>query len=105
MIRKKAKNRIDVVYSTNPDFVYQYAEPAEPATLPIAKQKLHVAIERKNRGGKTVTVVTGFVGAQEDLAALAKEIKTKCGVGGTAKDGKIIVQGDFREKITQMLKC
>jgi translation initiation factor 1 len=100
---KMAKGRIDVVYSTNPDFRYRYDEPEVQETLPAAKQKLRVTLDRKKRGGKTVTLVTGFVGTQDDLAALAKELKSKCGVGGSAKDGEIIVQGDFREKVTQIL--
>ena len=104
MTKKQAKNRIDVVYSTNPDFRYQYDEPQVQETLPAAKQKLRVSLEKKNRGGKTVTLVTGFVGTQEDLAKLAKELKSKCGVGGSAKDGEIIIQGDFRDKISQILR-
>ena len=98
------KNRIDIVYSTNPDFRYRYDEPEEPATLLPEKQNLKVMLERKGRGGKSVTLIIGFVGTQEDLSALAKELKTKCGVGGSAKDGEIIVQGDFRDKIMQLLQ-
>ena len=92
-----------VVYSTNPDYEYLYDEPAEQSTLPPSQQKLHVALERHHRGGKTVTVVTGFVGTDDDLQALGKMLKTRCGVGGTAKDGEIIVQGDFVERVKQLL--
>ena len=99
----KSKNKINVVYSTNPDFNYQYDEPKKVETLPAEKQHLRITFERKNRGGKTVTVISGFVGTQEDLSALAKEIKLKCGVGGSTKDGEIIIQGDFREKISRLL--
>ena len=98
------KNRVDIVYSTNPDFQYRYDEPEEQVTLPPAKQDLRVMLDRKNRGGKSVTLITGFVGKQDDLAALGKELKTKCGVGGSAKEGEIIVQGDFRDKILQLLQ-
>ena len=97
------KNRIDIVYSTNPDYQYRYDEPEETATLPPSKQDLRVMLDRKNRSGKAVTLVAGFVGTQDDLAELAKELKTKCGVGGSAKDGEILVQGDFRDKIMQLL--
>lgn len=93
MSKQQSKNKIDIVYSTNPDFEYRY-EPAaeEPATLPPGQQDLRVRLDRKNRGGKTVTLVTGFVGTQDDLASLGKELKTKCGVGGAAKDNGILVQ-------------
>jgi translation initiation factor 1 len=97
------QQRINIVYSTNPDFQYRYDEPEEQSTLPPTKQDLRVMLDRKNRGGKLVTLVTGFVGTQDDLANLAKELKSKCGVGGSAKDGEILVQGDFRDKILQML--
>lgn len=100
----KNKNLVGVVYSTNPDFQYQYDGPAEVDTLPLNQQKLRVRIERNGRGGKTVTVVDGFVGADDDLAALGKTLKTKCGVGGSAKDGQIIIQGDFRDRLITLLK-
>ena len=103
MTKQQSKNRVHVVYSTNPDFQYQYDELEELATLPPAKQNLRVMLDKKNRSGKSVTLVTGFVGTQDDLAALGKELKSKCGVGGSAKDGEILVQGDFRDKVLQLL--
>ena len=98
------KDRLNVVYSTNPDFEYQQNEEENKETLAPEKQKLIVAIERKNRGGKTVTLVKGFVGSEDDLADLAKKLKTKCGVGGSAKDGEIIIQGEFKTRIADLLK-
>lgn len=98
------KDRLNVVYSTNPDFKYEQEEQSEQTTLPPQKQNLIVAIERKNRGGKTVTLVKGFIGNDDDLAELGKKIKTKCGVGGTAKDGEIIIQGEFKTRIADLLK-
>ena len=103
MARQQLKNRINIVYSTSPDFQYQYDEADERATLPPAQQDLRVMLDRKKRSGKTVTLVTGFAGTQDDLEALTKMLKSKCGVGGSAKDGEILVQGDFRDKIMQML--
>lgn len=102
---KKSRNAVGVVYSTNPDYQYQYDDSDEQVeTLPTAKQRLHVRMERSGRGGKTVTVVDNFVGSDDDLQALGRTLKTKCGVGGTAKDGQIIIQGDFRERIATLLK-
>ena len=99
------KSRLGVVFSTNPDFHYDIEEEeAEQETLAPDKQTLRVSIDRRNRGGKQVTLVTGFVGSQDDLAELGKMLKTKCGVGGSAKDGEIIIQGDFRDKVVQILQ-
>ena len=97
------KQRLGVVYSTNPDFQYQTAVEHEPDTLPPAKQRLIVTIDRRQRAGKQVTLVKGFVGGSDDLAVLAKTLKTKCGVGGTAKDGEITIQGDLRDKLVTLL--
>lgn len=98
------KSRLGVVYSTNPDFAYETETAAEAETLPPAKQRLLVTIDRRNRGGKQVTLVTGFVGSTENLKELGKTLKTRCGVGGSAKDGEITVQGDFRDKVVALLK-
>lgn len=96
--------RLGVVYSTNPDFNYSKEETVEEETLEPSRQRLTVTIDRRNRGGKQVTLVSGFVGTQEDLAALGKILKVKCGVGGSAKDGEITIQGDLRDKVTSLLK-
>ncbi len=104
MAEQDWKKRLGVVYSTNPDFQYQTEETPEEETLPPAKQRLIVRIDRRHRAGKQVTLVEGFVGRSDDLASLAKTLKTKCGVGGTAKDGEITIQGDLRDKVTALLK-
>lgn len=95
--------RQGVVYSTNPDFAYQTNEEVGTTTLPPEQQQLRVQLDKKQRGGKQVTLVTGFVGTEADLQALGKLLKTKCGVGGSAKDGEVVVQGDFREKVMGVL--
>ena len=97
------QQRTGVVYSTNPDFSYQSNEAGEAITLPPQQQNLRVQLDKKQRGGKQVTLVTGFVGAEADLQALGKLLKTKCGVGGSAKDGEVVVQGDFRDKVLEVL--
>ena len=97
------KNRLGVVYSTNPDFKYVTDAPVEEETLEPGKQKLIVRIDRRQRAGKQVTLIEGFKGKSEDLAALAKTLKTRCGVGGTAKDGEITIQGDLRDKLVTLL--
>ena len=98
------KKRLGVVFSTNPDFAYEEEGIPEEATLEPAEQKLIVSIDRKGRGGKQVTLVTGFVGTSDDLAELGRTLKVKCGVGGSAKDGEITIQGDFRDRVTALLK-
>lgn len=98
------KERLGVVYSTNPDFQYTTASGQEAETPAPGKQRLIVGIDRRNRGGKQVTLVTGFIGGADDLKALAKTLKTRLGVGGAAKDGEITIQGDFRDKVTEILK-
>ena len=97
------KQRLGVVFSTNPDFQYQSEEQVAVETLPPARQKLRVGIDRRARAGKQVTLVSGFVGSQDDLEALGRTLKTKCGVGGSAKDGEILIQGDHRDRIVALL--
>ena len=98
------KDRLNVVYSTNPDFNYITDVEEEIETLDKSKQKLRVTIEKKGRGGKTVTVITGFVGNENDLKTLGKLLKTKCGVGGSVKEGEILIQGEFKQRIIELLK-
>lgn len=97
------KQRLGVVYSTNPDFRYEQESDTETATLPPEKQRPVVSIDRRCRAGKQVTLVSGFVGTEADLKELGKTLKVKCGVGGTAKDGEITIQGDLRDKVTALL--
>jgi translation initiation factor 1 len=98
------KERLGIVYSTDPDFNFQQEEPGHTETPPPEKQNLRVQLDKKQRKGKTVTLITGFSGKEEDLQILARMLKTRCGVGGTAKDGEILIQGDFRNKIMDILK-
>lgn len=97
------KERINIVYSTNPDFKYEYEQEAALETLSPEKQHLKVVLDTKQRAGKTVTLVQGFIGTEEDLKELAKLLKNKCGVGGTVKDGQILIQGAFKDKILAIL--
>ena len=99
------KDRLNVVYSTNPDYQYESSEEEEAVTLPKNQQKLRVSMEKKGRGGKTVTLIRGFVGADDELKELGKLLKTKCGVGGSTKDGEVIIQGDFKQRIIDLLKA
>ena len=99
------KKRLGMVYSTNPDFEYEKENEPEEETLPAQQQNLKVSIDRKKRKGKSVTLITGFVGSEDDLKDLGKMLKTKCGVGGTVKDGEILIQGEFRERVMELLKA
>ena len=103
MGKKSKKNRIGVVYSTNDDFDYSYEQETEAETLPPGQQKLYVSLDRKNRKGKDVTLVEGFVGTSTDLQELGKKLKSKCGSGGSAKDGEILVQGNHVRKVADLL--
>ncbi len=97
------KQRLGVVYSTNPDFTYEEDRVEEEETLEPRQQKLRLSLSKKHRAGKEVTLVTNFVGRKEDLERLGKTLKQKCGVGGSVKDGEIIIQGDQREKLKAIL--
>lgn len=98
------KKRLDIVYSTNPDYHYNEEGSGEEATWPKEKQPLRISLDKRNRKGKSVTLVTGFTGSDDDLQELGRMLKTKCGVGGSAKEGEIIIQGDHREKVLGILK-
>ncbi len=98
------KSRLGMVYSTNPDFEYSSDDGAENDTLEPSKQDLRIWLDRKQRGGKVATLVCGFVGSEGDLKELARMLKSKCGVGGAAKDGEIIIQGDHRDKVLDLLQ-
>jgi translation initiation factor 1 len=97
------KDRLGIIYSTNPDFQYETTEEEEEFTLPSNKQQLRISLDKRNRGGKIVTLITGFTGTNNDLQTLSKLLKVKCGVGGSVKDGEIIIQGDFRKRILELL--
>jgi len=103
MSKKNKPDSRGFVYSTDPDFRFE-EEPDNSETLPAAQQKLKIRLETKHRAGKSVTLVEGFVGKEEDLEDLGKKLKAYCGTGGSAKDGEIIVQGDQREKVLQWLQ-
>jgi translation initiation factor 1 len=100
---KDWKDRLGVVYSTNADFDYETDRKEEEDTLAPEDQHLKVSIDRKKRKGKTVTLVQGFVGKEEDLKELGRHLKSKCGVGGSVKEGEIILQGDWKEKVLKLL--
>ena len=103
MSKNKKPDQLGFVFSTNPDFNFQPEEPEEVADLPNAQQPLKIWLDRKQRKGKDVTLITGFTGSEEALETLAKALKTKCGVGGSAKDGEVLLQGDHRDKVLAYL--
>ena len=97
------KRRDGIVYSTESDFSYAYNQPGEATTLPPQQQNLKVSLDKSGRAGKQVTLVSGFAGAAKDLETLGKLLKSKCGVGGSVKDGVILIQGDRRDQVAQIL--
>lgn len=102
--QQNRKSRDGVVYSTATNFEYKYdAQQEGSETLTPQKQNLKVLLDKKQRGGKKVTLVEGFVGSEDELKELGRQLKTKCGVGGTVKDGEILIQGDFRDRVLDLL--
>lgn len=104
MVDNDWKKRLGVVYSTNPDFAFAEQAPQEQESLHPSKQKLIVSLDRRQRAGKSVTLVSGFVGSGQELSELGRILKIKCGVGGSAKNGEITVQGDLRDKVVSLLQ-
>ena len=101
---KKQHKIQNVVYSTNPDFSYEFEQDEDIQTLAPQQQRLYVSIDRKQRAGKEVTLIEGFVGAEDELKELGKILKSKCGVGGSVKDNEILIQGNFKQKIYDLLR-
>ena len=97
------KEKLNIVYSTNPNFQYEFEQEESVDSKPNNQQKLYVSIDKKQRGGKEVTLVEGFVGPEEELKELGKLLKSKCGVGGSVKDNEILIQGNFKDKIYDLL--
>jgi len=100
---KDWKERLGMVYSTNPNYQFEKEEEDSQDTLVPKQQKLIVSLDKRNRKGKAVTLISGFIGQPDDLEQLGKLLKTKCGVGGTVKGGNILIQGDFRDKVVAIL--
>jgi len=103
MSKKNISDKNGFVYSTDPNFRFENEQVPATETLPAKQQKLRIRLDTKHRGGKTVTLVQGFVGKEEDLESLGKKLKNYCGTGGSAKDGEIVIQGDQRDKVLQWL--
>ena len=103
MQKKKSNSLGGLVYSTDPDFKIEEERNEDQETQPAAQQKLRIVLDKKQRAGKAVTLVTGFIGRQTDMEELGKKLKTFCGTGGSVKDGEIIIQGDNRDKVLQWL--
>jgi translation initiation factor 1 len=99
----KQKDRINIVYSTNPNFSYESAQEEEPETLPVNKQDLRIMLDKKARAGKQVTLISGFIGKSEDIEALGKQLKSFCGSGGSVSQNEILIQGDHRDKVMKHL--
>lgn len=103
MSKKKNTPGNGIVYSTDPNFSFEPEQEEEAVTLAPAEQILRVTLDKKQRAGKVVTLITGFAGKEEDLEKLGKELKTKCGTGGSVKDGEILIQGDYKDKVVKWL--
>ena len=99
------KDRLGMVYSTNPDFQFVTDDEPEAETLPKNQQRLRVRIEKNGRGGKTATIISGFIGSEADLKELGKWLKGRLGVGGSAKDGEVLIQGAFKQRVIDLLKA
>ncbi len=104
MVAKKSKKfRTGIVYSTDPDFNYEFDRTTQSKTLANVHQDLRISLDKKMRGGKKVTLITGFRGKTEDLKSLEKLLKNRCGVGGTSKQNEILIQGDWRDRVQTIL--
>lgn len=104
MSKKNISDKNGFVYSTDPNFRFENEEEKSIETLPPKQQRLRIRLDTKHRGGKTVTLIEGFIGKEEDLEDLGKKLKNYCGTGGSAKDAEIIIQGDQRDKVLQCLQ-